>query len=420
MAGAPDTEERHEALNLQALHSFWFKRFQVFDSSGDNYLFRDGLMPPSRTVSRSRFAGLTGRELQLALFQAGFAHARMTLPSGPVRNKPRDRADTLFWQYPCLTEGAAWDQHAGMAEPMLRDGALHIYLGLPWATWIDFARKAAWPAGGAAAMALQLQMLEVRLSGLRGALDRLGIGLRVHTVCQHIYWRDVAQAWRRLGVTDAWLSHCPSSLSETELGIVLHPWALFAVNVRDSQRRTGIVTNRDPATKAVLASFTGAHAAHYLSNTRLRLRALENEAGFVVRVTDRWHFEQMVYGEQIMGEQISGQWPAQDGGDTVASYNALLSDSVFSLCPAGAGANTLRLWESLAIGSIPVLCGSQPMLPTGGTLPIIDWERIVMRIPDEQITRLPSLLRAIPISEVRERQQRGLRAYDQVIAQRCF
>lgn len=402
-------------LTSQPLHSFWFGRFQVSDSSGDSYLFRDGLMPPARSLPRSRFARLAGRELHVALFQAGFAHARMPLPGGAVRSKPRDRTDTLFWQYPCLTEGAAWEQHDGLPEPVLRDGELHIYVGLPWATWIDFARKAAWPAGGASAMAQQLQMTGVRLSGLRGALGELGVGLRVHTMCQHIYWPDMAQTWRQLGVTDAWLSHCPPPNAHTETDIRLHPWALFAVNVRDAQRRTGIVENRDPASKAVLASFTGAHAAHYLSNTRLRLRALEKETGFVVRVTDRWHFEQVVYEEQIGGEQ-----PLAERDDATASYNALLSDSVFSLCPAGAGANTLRLWESMAVGSVPVLCGPQPILPTGGNLPAINWDDIVIRVPDEKIATLPSLLRAVPMAEVRGRQQRGLRAYAQVIAQRCF
>ena len=402
-------------LNSKPLNSFWFNRFQVSGSSDDSYLFSDVLIPPTRSVPYSRFAGLVGRELDVAQFQAGFAHARMPLPGGQVRNKPRDRTDTLFWQFPCLTEHAAWEQHAGMAEPVLQDGELHIYLGLPWATWIDFARKAAWPAGGASVMAQQLQMTGVRLSGLRGALGELGVRLRVHTVCQHLYWRDMTQAWRRLGVTDAWLSHCPPPAEQAELDISLHPWALFAVNVRDTQRRAGIVENRDPASKSVLASFTGAHAAHYLSDTRLRLRALENEVGFVVRVTDRWHFEQVVYEEQIGGRK-----PAHDSSDTAASYNALLSESVFSLCPAGAGANTLRLWESLAVGSVPVLCGPQPMLPTSGTLPAIDWDSIVVRVPDDQIARLPSLLRAMPMSEVRERQQRGLRAYAQVVAQRCF
>ena len=399
-----------------ALHSFWFQRFQVHAASGDAYLFRDALVPPARRVARSRFAGLTGQALRIALFQAGFAPARMPVPGGPVRDRPRDRADVLFWQYPCLTEGSAWEQHAGIAEPVLRDGELHVYIGLPWASWIDFARKAAWPAGGAAAMAQQLQMMGVRLSGLRGALDELGLKLRVHTVCQHIYWRDMAEAWRRLGITDAWLSHCPPRAGKQDTpGFFMHPWALFAVNVCDPTRRADLAEGRDPASKTTLASFVGAHAAHYLSDTRLRLRALVGEPGFVVRVTDRWHFENVVYAEQIGGQQA-----AETGEDEVASYNALLSDSVFSLCPAGAGANTLRLWESLAVGAVPVLCGPQPALPSGGSLPAIDWDRIVVRVEDERIGTLPALLKAMPMSEIRNRQQLGMKAYEQVMAQRCF
>ena len=381
-------------------------------------------MPPARRVARSRFAGLSERDLQIALFHAGFAPARMPVPGGPVRSSARERDAVLFWQYPCLTEGAAWEQHADLAEPALVDGELHLYLGLPWATWIDFSRKMAWPTGGSAAMAQQLQMMKVRLSGLRGALEDLDIGLRVHTVCQHIYWNDMSDTWRQLGVTDVWLSHCPiyrevdqpkQRRTSTQLGFAIHPWALFAVNVRDATRSTGIVTGRDPASKTVLASFIGTHAHHYLSDTRLRLRSLENLYDFHIRVTDHWHFENVVYAEQI-----GGQIPAELDSDSVTSYNTILSDSVFSLCPAGAGANTLRLWESLAVGAIPVLCGPQPVLPSGGNLPVIDWERIVVRIPDEQITNLPSILRAIPISELRSRQQLGMQAYAQIIVQRCF
>lgn len=87
---------------------------------------------------------------------------------------------------------------------------------------------------------------------------------------------------------------------------------------------------------------------------------------------------------------------------------------------AGAGPNTLRLWEALAVGAIPVLLGVQSELPVGGSLPEIDWESIVLRVPDEQINTLPELLAAMPLAERRQRQQLGLQAYALVKAQRCF
>ena len=90
------------------------------------------------------------------------------------------------------------------------------------------------------------------------------------------------------------------------------------------------------------------------------------------------------------------------------------------LCPAGAGPNTLRLWESLAVGSVPVLLGPTPRLPEGGTLPPIDWEAIVLRVADDQIPELPRIPSHVPIEEIRRRQQLGLRAYHWVRAQRYF
>jgi hypothetical protein len=308
--------------------------------------------------------------------------------------------------------------HAVVAHPLLSDDEVHVYLGLPWATWIDKGRKAAWGEGGAVAMQHQLQMLGVQFSGLRHALAALGVRLKVHTVCQHIYWQDMVPAWQRLGVTDVWLSHCPLGAQPSGLhGLTLHPWALYAVNVEDPQRRAGLSLGKDPAARPVLASFVGAHMQHYLSDVRLRLRALADEPGFVVRVTDEWHFEKVVYQHQIGGQPLV---PSGLLDDSVASYNRLLSDSVFALCPAGAGPNTLRLWEALAVGAVPVLLGVQPVLPRGGSLAAVDWERIVLRVPDEQLSSLPQLLRAMPLAERRERQRLGLQAYASVKTQRCF
>ena len=141
-------------------------------------------------------------------------------------------------------------------------------------------------------------------------------------------------------------------------------------------------------------------------------------AGFEVQVRqDKWHFEDVVYRHQVQHELPESSIGTDE---TVASYNHLLSESVFSLCPAGAGPNTLRLWESLAVGSVPVLLGPQPRLPEGGTLPPIDWDRIVLRVPDEELSELPTLLRNIPMADVRRRQQLGLAAFAMVQAQRCF
>ena len=405
---------------------FWFNRFQAHPLPDGGYFFRDWLQPAARSLGPEVFAGLHGRALDVAFFQHGFAKVAVSSHGAAVAQH-HDADGSLFWQFPCRTEAAAWDVHSGLPCPALQDDALHIYLGLPWATWIDKARKSAWGGGGAVVMQQQLQWVGVQLSGLRHALAALDVQLRVHTVCQHIYWLDMLPAWRKLGVTDLWLSHCPPpdathvSMPPVQLpdlgGMRLHPWGLYAVNVEDPQRRAGLQPGKDATDRPVLASFVGAHMPHYLSDVRLRLKALADKPGFVVRITDAWHFEQVVYQHQIEGHTLASSGVRDD---TVASYNQLLSDSVFALCPSGAGPNTLRLWEALAVGAIPVLLGVQPMLPLGGSLPNIDWDRIVLRVPDEEIDDLAQLLHAMPLAERRERQQLGLHAYASVKAQRCF
>ncbi len=375
-------------------------------------------MPEGRKLPAERFAGLSGLALEQAWFQAGLMCGALGAAFDTVAQRPRHRDDALFWQFPCRTEGAAWDLHAGLQEPHRIGDELHLYLGLPWATWIDKTRKQAWSGGAADAVEQQWRLLGVRLSGLRQVLPTLGLGLRVHTVCQHIYWADLLPRWRQLGVTDLWLSHCPdraAQVAQTQ-GLRLHPWRLYAVNVEDPSRQAGLDIGRDPAQRRWLASFVGAHAPHYLSDIRLRLKALVAEPDVRVEVTDQWHFEDVVYRHQIQAQL--DQAPQADA--SVQRYNQLLSDSVFSLCPAGAGANTLRLWESLAVGSIPVLLGPWPRLPEGGSLPTLDWDRALLRCRDEELPGLLPRLRAMPLAERRERQQRGLALFELVRSQRCF
>ena len=348
------------------------------------------------------------------VLRAALGPAVVPPATGPVGATPGASGDRFFWQFPARTEADALDRHARATPPAAQSGdTVDLYLGLPWATWIDMERRGTTDARVDREWAMQ----RVRLQGVRRALQACGLGLRIHTVCQHVYWERLLPAWQDLGITDLWLSHAASAGRSPTAGVRLHPWSLWAVNVEDPQRCDGLVPGIDPAERPVLASFVGAYAPHYVSDTRLRLRVLAQAEGFVIGHTDAWHYEDIVYRHQVLGEPIAADAAADD---RTRRYNALLSSSRFSLCPAGAGANTLRLWESLAAGAVPVLCGPAPALPCGGTLADIDWDAIVLRVADDEIADLPRRLAAVPLEELRRRQQLGRAAYDAVRAQRCF
>ncbi len=332
----------------------------------------------------------------------------------PVADRARGAEDGLFWQWPGRTEGAAWDLHRDLRlRPEADDW--HLYLGLPWATWLDRRRIDAEQSE----MALEFSLQRSRLRAWRQRARAQGRALHAHTVCQHIEWRSLLPLWREIGLTDIWLSHAPGASAEPAAwGLRLHPWRLLAVNVEDPQRRQGLDIGRPCSQRQTLASFVGAHAEHYLSDVRLRLRALELEPGFVIDVGRGWHFEGVVYGHQIAGQALADSYMIDD---SVAAYNRLLSESVFALCPSGAGPNTLRLWEALAVGAIPVLLGVMPELPQGGSLAPLNWDEILLQIPDPfDVTELPAMLRAMPVHERMARQRKGLAAFAAVRAQRCF
>jgi hypothetical protein len=355
-------------------------------------------------------AGLDDAARDLAFFRLRFAGPCFPPYGSAIADRSRGADDLLFWQFPARTEAAAQANHAGPDAVATRDGALHGYAGLPWATFLEKKR-----ADGA-----QLQAMRARVPGLRDALRELGVRLQVHTVCQHIYWRALVPTWQSLGVTDVWLSHLPAAgvPDAGALPFALHPWRLYAVNVEDPERRAGLVVGLDPADKRYLASFIGAHLGNSLSDVRLRLKAVAGADRFLVRVTlDNWHFQDVVYGHQAGNAPLSESYRIDE---TVTEYNRVLSESVFALCPAGAGPNTLRLWEALAVGAVPVLLGPEPALPRGGSLPPIDWDAIVLRVADEQVSELPAILNAIPLYDVRRRQRLGMEAFAQVRGQRCF
>jgi hypothetical protein len=95
----------------------------------------------------------------------------------------------------------------------------------------------------------------------------------------------------------------------------------------------------------------------------------------------------------------------------------VLSDSRFALCPAGSGPNTLRLWESLAIGSVPVVLSDTHELPALDVFaPALDltWDDVLLRYPEELIGQLDALLRAIPAETIARMQRTGLRLFEAV------
>jgi len=64
-----------------------------------------------------------------------------------------------------------------------------------------------------------------------------------------------------------------------------------------------------------------------------------------------------------------------------ASYWQLLSETQFSLCPRGDNCGSVRFYESLSAGCIPVLLADGAELPLGRVLP---WDDMIVRVPEAE------------------------------------
>lgn len=384
------------------------ERFLLYFSN-DNYYFLDKIWPGATAISSDVLGVFSPEKDALRFFIKGFIPTDLEVHPYEIGYQPKHKFDNLFWQFPCKTEQDAYIVHQSQQKNFeIGCKVWDVYIGLPWATFID---KETEP------FAL-IGLITSRIRGAKNYLGNFGIQLKVHTVCQHIYWPKIMPTIKRFGVTDLWLSHKEKGV-DVSMDVTLHAWALYAVNYREADRNEGFVY-KPIQDRKLFASFTGAYMPHYISEVRKHLSVLKGLPGYEVVITDLWHFNKIVYNYQIAGDQAHKN--AIDMS-AVKTYNEMLSDSIFSLCPVGAGPNTLRLWESLAMGSIPVNLSDTYEFPDLKRLPIelnIKWEDVIVFHPEKDISTLDQKLRSIPKTKLNQMQRDGKRLFEALLKYNCI
>ena len=334
-----------------------------------------------------------------------------------ISDAPKNETDINFWQFPCATEKQALDNHLrkeALFNHLSEREFVHTYLALPWATYID---RKEFPE-------LILSKLEAHINVLLEIAQHSGKKLRVHTVCQHIRWRNIMHLIARLNITDLHISHNEDGVSEevreNHPELHIHSWPLVAVNIEDPARSVGITFGKSVKEKQYFASFIGAYMKHYRSDIRIKLLDAarnHNSDDIVVDLGEMWHFNKIVYDQQVQNKQLSDNDKSSEKNRT-SNYNKVISDSVFSLCPEGAGPNTLRFWESMAIGSIPVVFadGWRPPLTGNGKL----LEDCAIFVNHEDVSRVFDMLREISPEEIDRRQKACMDIYPTFRDAQCF
>jgi hypothetical protein len=271
-------------------------------------------------------------------------------------------APTTPWQRPNATEAFAAAQLKGVAG----------YLPCAWATCID-----------------RLLCGVVAPSHPPSQGYCKGAGLIRATVCQHIWALEHFELFTAAGITDLFWSHARTGVLAVN-GVRIHPFPLYPVRCATHPPSVPLL---QPADRSLLYSFQGAYAPGlYLSPVREMIFQLPPQPDAELQRRDEWHYEQAVYREQVLGQPANQDRAAQLAAEATAYANTL-QRSVFALCPSGSGPNSIRLWEALGYGAIPVILADHLWLPGDAEL----WQQAALLVPETQeaVAALPDRLEAL-------------------------
>lgn len=333
-----------------------------------------------------------------------------------IADKPNGFGHDHFWQYPCATEKQAHENHItiSIGENIdERNKKAHTYLGLPWATYID--RKLPYLK--------EFDYITSRLADLNSLCRALGYRLHVHTVCQHIHWQRIADWFKKLEVTDLHLSHCECRFLKggEPWPYSIHSWPLIAASIDGLDVPAANESLKTIDERLYLASFVGAQMPHYRSDVRLLLQKefrAKKEMDVLFELRHEWHYNMIVYEEQVAGRKLNNEeLERQHAG--ISRYNQIISNSIYSLCPEGAGPNTLRIWESLALGAIPVIIADDwaPPLVKDSDLQLED---CCVFVASDEIDGLLEKLRNSTPAHLQKMQYTGKKLYEAFKNYRSF
>lgn len=271
------------------------------------------------------------------------------------------------WQYPAITEKHAFDKIKGINLP-----TSCCYVGFPWATLIDLKNN------GKEASYIFERLVEEIKCYTRDYKT-------VITVCQHVLFSKFKLYFVKAGITDVFWSHCTKDLAVIKQGVAIHPFPLFPL-----QRANAKFLQRD-----ILFSFIGASTVIHdkIDARELIFTHLSEVASGFIKRTDAWFLNDLVYSRQINGIKSEFAENIED-----ISYRMMLEKSLFVLCPAGSGPNSIRLWEVIGAGAIPVIISDELLLP--GDIKVWQQAAVFCAENEQAIKDLPKRLAELSAKKI--------------------
>ena len=303
------------------------------------------------------------------------------------------------WQYPAITEKHAFECIKKNSNLLVNS----VYIAFPWATLIDLTDNK-----------IDTDRLSAALTKLGKFLEEIPKTKKIITTCQHIRMLNHRDTFRALGITDIFWTHATESqrhLTESP-EVNIHPFPLFPVQIIDE-------TAPSDESRNVLYSFVGARSNEwYLTDSRSKIiDLLSNDQRGIVIGRDQWHYNKIVYDHQIKNANIDAG--SAINNDSSIQFKQVLGSSIFSLCPSGSGPNSIRLWESIGFGAIPVILADTYLPP--GDMALWNEAAVFCKETEAAIKALPDLLEEMAKDQALiERKRHAMRQLWMMYGPNCF
>ena len=275
------------------------------------------------------------------------------------------------WQKPVSTEYTAFTQlNKAYRLPF-------NYFAFPWASLIDEI----WVKGTALKMIISEYKNKEKV---------------YFTVIQHMRYAELFSTFQSLNIRYVFTPHCTHAnrCNAKKFGIELFGFQLYATVKRDMTEALIPMKSR-----LYLTSFIGQYdSAKYLTDIRLKIFKIFSQYNdCLIKRRGKWHFQGMVYGGELNTDT-----------HLESEYKTALSNSKFSLCPSGSGPNSIRIWESMSYGSIPVILADTLILPTIKTM---KWTDAIILWKEKDIDSLYTYLHSITVEEIESKSKACLELF---------
>jgi len=274
-----------------------------------------------------------------------------------------------LWQKPVITEQQIF------ANINKNKNLPYNYIAFPWATYID-------------------KLLENKENIIEQLKKSINNDTKYFTVVQHVEFRNYINLFKELNIKYIFTPHKIDIdvKLEKENNIFIIPISIFPVQILNYKHNGGKY-------KKCIATFMGQNNdKDNLSNIREKLyTCFKDKKDCIVKIKSQIHYHDIIYKNENNNCYHDFE------------YKKYLMISKFSLCPSGRGPNSIRLWESLHFGSIPVILSDKINLPD---LPI-DYNECFIFWNECDIDKLYDYLLQIDDDTIKKMSENCIRIYNE-------